>query len=366
MSNPIKKICFFNSYPYWGGGVTFYKTHSAEMSEMGYDIIAICSPDSPLSKFYEGQGIPQWKLNVSRRSFANPFKILQLVRFFRKEKVDAVVMTTSEDLKLGAIAAKLTGIPRIIYRRGLAVPIKNRFSNRYIFRNVITHLIANSEETKRTILLHLSEVIDPDSIEVIYNGIESAKFSQTVKPIWEEHNGNTNHIVIGNAGRMSRQKGQLQLIPIAKELKSRGHSFTMLIAGNGGLENQIKEEIEINDLSNEIILLGYVEEIQRFMTSIDIFVLTSHWEGFGYVLVEAMLQKKPVVGFDISNIPEIIQHNKNGLLVAYKDIQDMADKIEQLILHSDKRTRFGEEGYHFAIHNFELKEQIKKFVKFIS
>jgi len=366
MSNPLKKICFFNSYPGWGGGVTFYKTHTAGMKEMGYDVIAISSPDSPLSKFYDEQGIKQWNLKISRRSFANPITIARLVSILKQESIDAIIMTTSEDLKLGAIAAKLAGIPKVIYRRGLAVPIKNKITNRYILKNIVTHIIANSEETKRTVLQNLSKVLAPESVHVIYNGLESAKLSKLKPAIWEKKGAKENHVVIGNAGRMTVQKGQLQLIPLAKALKAKGHSFTIILAGDGYLRQQIQSEIQANDLSDEIILLGYVEEIERFMSSIDIFVLTSHWEGFGYVLVEAMLQKKPVVGFEVSNIPEIIQDNKNGLLVAHRDIEAMADRIEELMMNPEKRKKFGENGYNFAIENFELAGQIKKFVKFIS
>lgn len=366
MRPPTKmKICFFNSDPKWGGGVTFFEDHTVGMQKLGHDIIAICSPNSMLSQFYRQHDIPQWKMAVSRMSFINPIKILKLIRFYKKEKIDAVVFTTSEDLKIGGIAAKLAGVPKIIYRRGLAVPIKNRATNRLLFSKVITHLIANSEETKRTILHHLSDITNSEDIMVIYNGLDISARSKNVDHIITASRTGKEHVFIGNAGRLSGEKGQIQLIPIAKALKERGLSFTIFIAGTGDQEEPIRQAILKNQLSEQIKLVGYVDEIERFMTSIDLFVLTSHWEGFGYVMVEAMLQKKPVVAYDVSSMPEVVKDKETGLLAKYKDINDFADKVEHLIRNKELRHQMGETGYQMASHTFDLKEQIKKFDNYI-
>ena len=367
MNQNIRKICFFNSDPKWGGGVTFYQDHVVGLQERGYEVVGVCSSGSLLSKWYILAKINQWTIDVGRLSFLNPLKIIRLVRFYRKAKIDAVLFTTSEDLKLGGIAAKIARVPRIIYRRGLAVPIKNRFTNRYIFKKVLTHIIANSEETKSTVLRHLSDHIAPDNIKVIYNGIDVAKHVETPHdPIWQPTGLNKNPIVIGNAGRLSNEKGQAQLISIAKELKARNHDFVILIAGSGNLEAELQTLIADSDLSDHIKMIGYVENIDRFMQSIDIFVLTSHWEGFGYVLVEAMLHKKPVVAYDTSSIPEVVNDKATGFLAKYKDLMDFTDKVEILINDKTLRDQMGNEGYQKAVAEYELQGQIDKFINYIN
>ena len=82
--------------------------------------------------------------------------------------------------------------------------------------------------------------------------------------------------------------------------------------------------------------------MKSFMESLDIFVLTSLWEGFGYVIVEAMANAKPVVAFDISSNPEIIEDGKNGYLIPPFDIGPLSDRIVQLIENRSLREQLGE------------------------
>ena len=264
-------------------------------------------------------------------------------------------------MKLGGIAAKIAGVPRIVYRRGLAVPIKNRWTNRFLFKHVLTHIIANSEETKRTILANLSHIVDANDIKVIYNGIDIQKYGSSVEPLFPR----TKQLIVGNAGRLSEEKGQSHLIAIAEILRSKNLDFKIVIAGNGNLTNNLKAQIQEKDLEDYVQLLGYVDEMDRFMHAIDIFVLTSHWEGFGYVMVEAMLQKKPVIAYNTSSMPEVVLDGKTGLLVDYPDTSVFAEKIEQLYHEEELRKQYGQAGYQSALDRFELNKQIKKFEQFI-
>ena len=121
------------------------------------------------------------------------------------------------------------------------------------------------------------------------------------------------------------QKGQRYLIEIAKRLKDKGLKFKILIAGEGKCLDQLKQLAMELSVSNEINFLGFVKDIRCFMNSIDIFVLPSLWEGFGYVIVEAMAAGKPVVAFDVSSNPEIIRDEKSGYLVNTFDVNAFAE-----------------------------------------
>ncbi|MBK7812051.1 MAG: hypothetical protein IPI50_12600 [Saprospiraceae bacterium] len=68
------------------------------------------------------------------------------------------------------MAAKWAGVTNIVYLRGLAVPVKASFLNRYIFKSVLTHIVSNSEETKRNILKYLGNYISHDKVHTIYVG----------------------------------------------------------------------------------------------------------------------------------------------------------------------------------------------------
>ena len=298
-------------------------------------------------------------------SALNPLKVFKLVRFFKREKIDSVMFSTSQDLKLGGLSSKLAGVEKIIYRRGLAKAIKNRFINRMIFKNILTHILANSEETKRTILQNLSKYVAADKIKVIYNGIHVEKRAVEFKPL-EKIKEKSRGIVLGNAGRLTTQKGQQYLLEVARILKERNLDYTLFIACTGKLKEELNNKIKAYNLEDQVILLDFVEEMERFICSIDIFLFSSVWEGFGYVLAEAMIKSKPVVAFNITSNPEIINEGVTGLLVDYPDVKQFAEKVELLIRDEVLRKQIGENGKKSVYDRFVIEDRISELEAYLT
>jgi glycosyltransferase involved in cell wall biosynthesis len=277
---------------------------------------------------------------------------------FRKEKPDIVILNFSADVKTCGIAAKYAGVRHIIYRRGSAIPIRNTFFNRLLYKNIISHIIANSEETKRTILQNNIHLFPRDKITVIYNGIDLAQLDgQAGKQLYPKRE---REILIGNAGRMVLQKGQKYLIEMAKLLKKKGIDFKILIAGEGPLEKSLRQLAIEHGVENQVIFLGFVNNTKAFMDNIDIFVLPSNWEGFGYVLVEAMACRKPVVAFNISSNPEIMVNHETGFLVNPMDINAFTEKVEFLGRDPELCKAFGQAGRKRVEDLFELENNQRK------
>ncbi|MFA9289622.1 MAG: glycosyltransferase family 4 protein [Solirubrobacteraceae bacterium] len=351
----MKNICFFNSTNFWGGGEKLHLENAIEFKEINYNVILLSKFNSPLWKKANEKNLKTHPIKVKNLSFLNPIKIVKLVFFYKIKSIDTVVFSTSEDLKFGSIAAYLAGIKRIVYLRGLAVPIKNNFINRFIFNHILTHIIANSNETKKNMLKHLERHVREEKINIIYHGIsiENQK-TNTLEEIEKNKHG----IVLGNAGRLTEQKGQDKLIEIAKKLYEQNIDFTLFIAGEGNLKSQLEHLIEKHELKNHVVLLGHVEDMEGFMNSIDIFLLSSIWEGFGFVLAEAMLKSKPIVAFDISSNPELVENGKSGFLVKYSNLDDFTNKIIRLTKDKALRENMGNEGLKSVMKKFVLKDRI--------
>jgi glycosyltransferase involved in cell wall biosynthesis len=361
----MQNVCFVNSMNFWGGGEKLHFEYATAFKEKNYNIHLLSKKGSPLFKKSQSNGLAVASISVKDLSFLNPFKYIQLVRFFKKEKIDTVIFSGSNDMKLGGFAAKLAKVKNIVYLRGLAVPIKDNFINRLLFRKVLTHIVANSEETKRTILQNLGKYITDDKIEVIYHGIDvgsvDTKGDQKLSAVMSQAKG----IILGNAGRLTLQKGQQHLIEIARKLKEKNIEFTLFIAGTGELEAQLRTMINKYDLQKEVILLGFVEDVESFMNSIDIFLLTSTWEGFGYVIVEAMAKSKPVIAFDITSNPEIVNKDNTGYLVKYPDTNAFAMEVEKLANDKNLREQLGKNGRKYLMDNFQLKDRIDEFEDYL-
>jgi glycosyltransferase involved in cell wall biosynthesis len=142
--------------------------------------------------------------------------------------------------------------------------------------------------------------------------------------------------------------------------------FKILIAGDGPLSSEIQREINQQKLEDHIQLLGFVDNMQSFMNKIDILISVALWEGFGFVLAEGMVAKKPVLAFNLSSNSELVKDNQNGFLIPPNHLDLFADKLSLLIKDRDLRKKQGDWGYSFAKKNFEKDAQFTKLKDFLT
>lgn len=145
-----------------------------------------------------------------------------------------------------------------------------------------------------------------------------------------------------SVGRLSEQKGYDLLVKVWKIVNQKHPDWTLDIYGDGEDRRMIEQEIEQQNLSHSIILHPPTTAIyEKYMES-DFYVLSSRWEGFGLVLVEAMSCGIPCVSFDCPHGPsDIIKDGEDGLLVENGNIAQLAEKICYLIEHENIRKEMG-------------------------
>lgn len=358
-----KTICFFNSTKSWGGGEKWHFEIAVALHEKGYNIIFFTNINSELFKKISKTKIKTIPVKISNLSFLNPIKIFFLKKKLKENFVDTIIMNLSADLKVAGFASKFANVRRIIYRRGSAIPIKNKFLNRYIFSKILTDIIANTEATKRTVLENNSKLFDAKKIKVIYNGINLPEFDKSFQTI--EKSKKPEKIIIGNIGRLVPQKAQNHLVKLAKILKNKQISFKIIIGGSGFLESELKEKVKNYRLEKFVEFVGFVENPKKFLEQIDIFVLTSKWEGFGYVIVEAGACRKPVIAYKISSNPEIVADNKTGFLVNFNDLEALSEKIILLSKNQKLRKKMGNEGRKQVEEKFTFKRTLEAVEKYL-
>ncbi|MBU8923456.1 MAG: glycosyltransferase [Bacteroidales bacterium] len=356
-----RTICFFNSTRAWGGGEKWHFDMITKLDPDRYRVIAVADRAGELYSRLSRVNIPLHGVTVSNISFLSPLRVRKIVELLASEKVDTIIMNLPSDLKLAGPAAASAGVRNIIYRRGSAIPVRNSWLNRRLFGKYITGIIANSKETKRTILMKNPGLFDPDRIKVIYNGLDIVEWDDT--PESRIYQAQPGEIVIGNAGRMVKQKGQESLIKIAVGLKEEGLDFRLLIAGDGPLRQRLEAMAEKAGVSDRTVFTGFVRNMKSFMESLDIFVLTSLWEGFGYVIVEAMAAARPVVAFNNSSNPEIINDGETGILVS--SIDKMAKSIISLSSDSERIRRLGNNGRLSLESMFSMNKAVTRLQKYI-
>ncbi|MCF8227321.1 MAG: glycosyltransferase [Bacteroidales bacterium] len=349
------KLCFVNTSRAWGGGEKWHLEMARQLQAGSYDVSLIAAKGSKLASLARDSGLHVYHLPIGNLSFVSPWKRLKYKRLLKEIAPDVMIINAPSELKICSPINRKLGI-KSVYRRGSAIPVRNTWLNRKIFRKNIDLILANSEQTRKTILRNNPQLFPEKSMAVIYNGIDLEKYDY--QSITKENRAKEGKLIIGNAGRLVKQKAQFYLIELAVELKNKNIDFLIRIAGSGPLEKELKHKVSAHKLEDHFAFLGFVEDMKSFMFDMDIFVLTSLWEGFGYVLLEAMAAKKPIIAFDVSSNPELVKEGINGYLVKLGDIQGMVEKI-LLLKERDRAEEMGKNGREIAARNFELKVSVK-------
>ncbi len=149
-------------------------------------------------------------------------------------------------------------------------------------------------------------------------------------------------------GRLEKVKGFADLIKVYKlvNLKTQGTSLTLV--GDGKQKNSLFETIVKNDLASKVKMTGYLfqDDIDKLYDNSCLYIMTSHSESFGLVMLEAMSHGLPVVAFSSAEgARELIQDGYNGYLINNRNEFEMADKIIELLNDNGKLKEMGKNAY---------------------
>ena len=149
---------------------------------------------------------------------------------------------------------------------------------------------------------------------------------------------------IVSVGRLSKEKGFLDLIEVFSKVHLEYPDWKLSIAGDGQQLEVLKDKIKSLNLENNVNLLGFLnkENLEKLYLNSSIYVMTSFTESFGLVLIEANSYGIPTISFDTAQgAKEIINNDKNGYLIKNRDKQEMSNKIIELIEDYEKRCELG-------------------------
>lgn len=203
-------------------------------------------------------------------------------------------------------------------------------------------------------------------LKVIYNPIDAQKIKSLAG---EKDHSNDDVFEIIAVGRLTEQKRMDRLIRVVSRLKDEGKSLQLQIVGEGELRNDLTVLIEELNLEQEVELLGFQKNPFKWMSQADILVLPSAAEGFGLVLVEAMVLGVPVVSTKTAGPEEILGENEFGLLCEQNE-ESIYKAVKKLMEDETLRKKLSEKGQQRAkdfavekmIESFEelLKEKVKR------
>ncbi len=342
-----QKILFVITKSNWGGAGKYVYDLATSFKEKNYPVSVALGGNGELTQKLNSAGIPIFSIPHLERDiniFKEIFVFFFLLKIFRKENPSVVHLNSSKIGGLGALAACLAGIPHIIFtahgwafneNRSLLSCLIIKFLY-WITIILSTKTITVSEEMNSQIK---SFPFVSSKIKVIHNGIE--KFSpysqeEALKILIEKNKKLEGALrkaqnVIGTIGELHHIKGIRYLIEAAEKIILSGNRIVVIIIGEGEERNNLERLIKQKDLSDEIFLLGHIENAKMYLRAFDLFVLPSLSEGLGYVVLEAGIVEIPVIASSVGGIPEIIENDKNGILIPPKDPLSLMNAIKKLL-----------------------------------
>jgi glycosyltransferase involved in cell wall biosynthesis len=175
-----------------------------------------------------------------------------------------------------------------------------------------------------------AKVATPSKTLIVYNGIETDKFSQSINKETSRKIFDIapTEFIFGNVGRLHEQKGHQYLLQAFVKVADRAR---LLIIGDGDLKDELINLASDLQISDRIIFLGARSDVHEFLSAINVFVMPSLWEGQPIALLEALAMGKPCIVSNVDGIPEIITNGVNGYLVKRKDVAGLTQAMNQAI-----------------------------------
>lgn len=356
-THPPLRVLIANAVRLWAGAERFTLEAALGLRTRGHAVTVQAYPGKPLAVRTRAAGLTVDE--VMTRGDSAPWTVLPLAARLRRRPVDVVVTCYDKDLRTVGLAAKLAGRGiAVVHTRECDVPLKDKLSYRLYYTRVADRVLANSQSTRRTTLAS-APWLDQRRVGVLYKGIDPSPYLQADGTGWRSRLDPTGSArVIGFAGQLVPRKRCDVLLQLLAQPPLREKPWVLAIAGHGPQEQSLRRLAQEAGVAERVRFCGFVEPLAPWLAALDLFVLPSFVEGFGYVLAEAMAAGKPCVAYAASSTPEVVLDGTTGLLAPQGDDPRLAACLERLVDDPGLCARLGAAGRVHVQTNLTLARMI--------
>ena len=290
---------------------------------------------------------------------------LSLYKLFKEEDFTIIHTHSSKAGLLARLAAVLNKTPIVIHTiHGFAFnDFMNMFKKNFFI--YVEKLLAKWTDVLITVSnLNKKKIIDlniahENKIKNIYSGIDLRLFTNKRNDDFrKELNLENDHLLLGSVGRLSDQKDPITMIEAFGIISKPFPNAHLALVGDGELKGKILEKIDKLKLNGKVHLIGNKNNPWSVYHSMDLFIMSSIYEGVGRSITEALSCGVPVVCTDVEGVPEIVRDNITGILVPPKDSNKLADGIIRTLNDMDTAKKMAEEGRRFVNDNFDVNRMV--------
>lgn len=330
------KLCIASPNFNGGGAEKVAINLANEYTKQGLDVTLLVMQDKGP---YKNQLNPNVKLHVV--GLDRGYKIIRyLIRYFRQERFTHVLSVLRGTNILVGLSLLFYSKTKLVFREADELNAINMLSAKkrsfFLLKMRVAYfranaVIANANKTKKDLVKF--NILNSGKIKVIHNPVLDSSYKEKLS---EQPNFHFKHkcFYFLNVGRLHFQKNQVLLLDaFEKTLKHYPHA-RLIILGEGEERSNLEEKIEEFNLTDKAYLIPFQNNPFPYYKNADCFVLSSRWEGFGNVIVEALAAGTPVISTDCGGPKDILQNNKYGVLVNKEDLNALANAMINIVNRS--------------------------------
>ncbi|MBI1869914.1 MAG: glycosyltransferase family 4 protein [Chlamydiae bacterium] len=386
-----KKVCFFTTDSSWGGAEKIVCGLIRRLSRKTYDIslVTLKGDDRLIERV---KPFCERTLNLRVRGIFDLRAFFRLVQFLKEGQFHIFHLFLFHANLIGRILGRLLRIPVIVAAQQ-SMDVWRRYPHVLLDRwtsHLCDAIISFAQIGKERLVA--VEKISPEKIHVIYNSLNLEEVPKKLEAggmelekkekmcdgrgAREERRGekdarfraasqkslgiSSNAVVVGMVANFRKMKGHRYFIEAADILLKERKDFYFVIAGEGKDREKYELEVKKRGITGRFRFLGFVANIYEALALMDIFVLPSEWEGLPLSILEAMAFGVPVIATNVGGVPEVIEHEKTGLLISPRDPIAIRDAVLKILNHPEKTQKMVEAGCCQIQQNFSEEKMIRQ------
>jgi glycosyltransferase involved in cell wall biosynthesis len=327
-------------------------------------LLCVFAPRHPIASRFEAAGI---RPTFFGRVRWDPRCLIDLVRFARSCDADLLHLEGCSSFPFGRLGARALGLPSALhFHCMLSMPWTRAFLNRHL-KSPRWAAIAVSEAVRRWAIQELG--IAPDRVRVLYNAVDVERFASP-RPaarasVRDEFGIGGDVPVIGLIGRLDvAQKGHDMMIRAMSAVRVRRSDAVLLLVGDGPDRVRCEALVHELGLDEAARFAGHRADIADILAAVDVVVMPSVCEDASpLVALEASAAGRPVVAFESGGLPELILHDRTGLIVPKGDMAGLSEATLRLLDEPHLASRLGEAGARRA-YRFDLSQHASALMAF--
>ena len=341
-----------------GGGEKHLVDLVNGLHRRGHEVYAAIRQNSGLGA--ELRALPEQNiLTLRTQGPLNILNAVNLAQFIRGREIDVIHGHIAPDYLLAAFAARRAGRGKLVITRHVLFQL-NKLHSRLLKR--VDGVIAVSRAVADS--LH---AFDPARITVIHNGIDLSRFTRDPDASdWLQSlikSDIRNPFIVGMVGHLAPIKGQEEFVKAAAIVSSRRSDVAFVIAGEdksrtGENRRQLEQLINNLGLEGRVHLLGWVDNVPRLLSSLDLLISPSRSEPFGLSIVEAMACEVPIIATRSEGALEILEDGVTGKLLKSGNPEALADVIVSLLDDEAERRRLVAQALEVVRDRFALESMV--------